>query len=213
VTYFKESLFFDLKRRTDTSIRVKKNHQYISNASTYLDADGLLYVASFTSVIKKTLEITLNIIGNDSFSRYQFIDLGCGKGKSIIFFLEKFIKTKKFNPIGIEYDERLYNIAKNNLFNICNYQKGDLDLILDSATNLEKYVSSTNLVVYLYNSFQGETLNEVLRILKNFNHIIIYIDPAEEDKLINYNYKIIARNKGKYNADTWTIAQRNFNEK
>ena len=90
--------------------------------------------------------------------------------------------------------------------------KGDLEIILDSATNLNKYVSSNNLIIYLYNSFQGKTFDKVLKILKNFNHIIIYIDPAEENKLIDFNYKIISKNKGKYNADTWLIAQKNIDD-
>ena len=210
--YFKESLFFDLKRRTDTSIRVEKTNQLTSNASKSSQSDGLLYVASFTSIIKKTIKITEKIIGKDFYTNYQFIDLGCGKGKSIVFFLEYFNKKRNFIPIGIEYDERLYKIAKNNLFNICNYEKGDLEIILDSATNLNKYVSSNNLIIYLYNSFQGKTFDKVLKILKNFNHIIIYIDPAEENKLIDFNYKIISKNKGKYNADTWLIAQKNIDD-
>lgn len=204
-------MFFDLKRRTDTSLRVKKNNKFSLNSNKKFNDDGLLYVASFSSVIKKTLQMSEKIIGNKLFSKYQFIDLGCGKGKSIIFFLEKYKDIHEFNPIGIEYDEKLYQIARKNIFDICNYKKGSLDLILDSATNLEKYVKSKNLIVYLYNSFQGQTLDKVLSILKNYNHIIIYIDPAEEKKLINSNYKIIARNKGKYNANTWTIAKRNYN--
>lgn len=210
--YFKESLFFDFIRKTDTSIRVEKTNQNTENASKYSKIDGLLYVASFTSVISKTIDLTKKYIGHNLFTEYQFIDLGCGKGKSIIFFLEKFNKIKKFPPIGIEYDKNLYVVAKNNIFNICKYKKNDALIFLDSATNLKNYISSKNLIVYLYNSFQGKTLDKVLNILGNYNHILIYVDPAQEKKIKDSNYTIIKRRKGKYNADTWIIAIKNLNE-
>ncbi len=87
-----------------------------------------------------------------------------------------------------------------------------MKLILDSAINLEKYITTNKLVIYLYNSFQGKTLDLVLDILCQYDHLLIYIDPAEEFKINDYQYNIIYKKQGKYNADTWLIAQRNKDE-
>ena len=51
--YFKESIWFDLRFGTSTFLRVPKIKQKIKIEDNRND-DGLLYVASFTSVIFKT---------------------------------------------------------------------------------------------------------------------------------------------------------------
>ena len=204
--YFKESIFFDIKRNTNTSFRKEKSNKDNSKIEKETAQDGLLYVASFTSVIKKTLNISSNYLGEDLFSKYQYIDVGCGKGKSLIYYLESYSKNK-FIPLGLEYDQDLFLIAQNNL-NKFPERDGKCKLILDSALNLEKYLDSKFLIIYFYNSFQGYTLDKFLNILSKYNHILIYVDPAEENKIINNNYNIITKNNGKYNADSWLIAER-----
>lgn len=174
--------------------------------------DGLLYVASFTSVIKRTLRICKEYVGENYFTKYQYLDLGCGKGKSIIYYLENVKEKVRFNPIGIEYDEKLCNTAKKNIFKICNYNNNQVKVALDTATNFEKYISTNNLLIYLYNSFQGKTLDDVLSLLSKYNHILIYIDPVEKNKLKKFKYNIIAKYQGKYNANTWLIAKKKNND-
>mgnify|MGYP001335769694 CR=1 FL=1 len=71
-------------------------------------------------------------------------------------------------------------------------------IINDSAVNFIKYINSKYLIVYLYNSFQGETLESVLQSLSNYQHLLIYIDPQEDFRLKRFNYDILARKKGKY---------------
>tara|TARA_B100000886_G_scaffold339867_1_gene306758 strand:+ start:658 stop:1179 length:522 start_codon:yes stop_codon:yes gene_type:complete len=172
----------------------------------------LLYVASFSSTLESTLRICKNFLGNKNFSEYQYIDLGCGKGKSLIYYLENYQSYSKYSPIGIEYDHKLFEIANKNLINICGYSSDDFNLILDSATKLNLYLETNKLIIYLYNSFQGKTLDAVLDILEDYHHLIIYIDPAEQFKIQESNYKIIASKKGKYNANTWLIAQKIIDE-
>ena len=174
--------------------------------------DGLLYVASFTSVIERTIGICKKSLGGKYFSKYQYLDLGCGKGKSIIYYLENIKVKARFPPIGIEYDEKLYNTAKKNIFKTCNYNVNQVKLVLDTATNFEKYISTNNLIIYLYNSFQGKTLDDVLCLLSKYNHILIYIDPVEKNKLKKFKYNIIAQNQGRYNANTWLVAKKQNND-
>jgi hypothetical protein len=51
-----------------------------------------------------------------------------------------------------------------------------------------------------------------LEILADYHHLLIYIDPAEKLKIQESNYKIIASKEGKYNANTWLIAQKIIDE-
>ena len=60
--------------------------------------------------------------------------------------------------------------------------------------------------VYLYNSFQGETLRSVLDVLRDIPHVLIYVDPAEREVLSEYDYQFHYDAKGRYNADTWLVA-------
>ena len=204
--YFKESLIFDLIRSTNTSLRVIKTNQ--SFTSDNLDTkDGLLYVASFTSVIRNTLSISENYLRTRNYNNFQFIDLGCGKGKALLVFAEMFNSINKI--IGIEYDPNLCKIATNNI-KISKMRNNYIKVVCDSAVNLIRYVDSDIIVFYFYNSFQGKTLDLVLDYIKNMKHVIIYVDPVEVDKLINRGYRSISSKKGKYNANTWNILTLNI---
>ena len=105
--------------------------------------------------------------------------------------------------LGIEYDPALVDVGRSNLrtAKVAN----SAQIIQDSALNVAKYIKDGFLVVYLYNSFQGDTFNEVMDELKRHDHYLIYIDPvmAHSPKLRDYN--LIAEHIGRYNADTWKI--------
>ena len=207
--YFKESLLFDLIRSTNTSLRVTKHKQSFSTNNFDIN-DGLLYVASFTSVIKKTLSISVNYLKSKKYNNFQFIDLGCGKGKAILVFDEMFkciYKTK-----GIEYDPILCEIANRNI-NINKKRNRNVEIFCDSAVNINKYIESDVVIFYFYNSFQGQTLDLVLNSLKNLKHIIIYVDPVEIDNFISRGYRSISSNNGKYNANTWYVLELNIDNK
>lgn len=206
--YFYESYYFDLRRGTDTSARVIKEDQTIISSVEEKD-NGLLYVASFTSVIINTVNIAKEKLGDERFYNSQFVDLGCGKGKTLIVHAENFDNDQRNTRIGIEYDPVLVKIAKDNIEQ-CRFSKSKIDIVADSAVNFKNYISSKELVVYLYNSFQGKTLRSVLDELSSIPHILIYVDPAEKSILENYEYTITKENIGKYNADTWLVASSNL---
>ena len=203
--YFSESIWFDLCHGTRTSSRVPKSEQSINSSGDDIE-NGLLYVASFTSVTKKTVECARSAIEPRQYEKSQFIDLGCGKGKALLVFAKFYGSEVEFPALGIEYDRRLANIAKWNIEK-CKFREVDIIVKSDSALNLLNYVKGKFLIVYLYNSFQGSTLKKVLDLLKDISHILIYVDPVEKDLLSNYNYTILKENIGKYNADTWLVAK------
>ncbi len=201
--YFRESVWFDLRNGTQTSSRVPKNEQQILSAGDEQD-DGLLYVASFTSVTRDTTRIAHDLLGRDRFADAQFFDLGCGKGK-VLFVYAQLHKGKFKHPaIGIEYDPGLAELAKANLAKTG--LQDDITIVADSATNLKSYLTSDCGIIYLYNSFQGETLRTVLELLRDVPHVLIYVDPAEKRMLDDFGYQIRASHTGRYNGDTWLVA-------
>jgi len=203
-SYFVESVWFDLRHGTRTFARVPKDEQKIDGNDTEAD-EGLLYVASFTSVTRKTVSHALDILGPDRFAQAQFIDLGCGKGKALLVFAKLFGAAQTHSAVGIEYDPDLTVLAARNL-DKCSFAKDRVEVFTDSAVNLLDYVQAETLIVYLYNSFQGETLRSVLDVLRGTPHVLIYVDPAEKHILPQYDYHIHHENKGRYNADTWVVA-------
>ena len=60
-----------------------KDNQTISSTEAEQE-NGLLYVASFTSVTRDTVMLAKRILGDDRFRKSQFVDLGCGKGKALL---------------------------------------------------------------------------------------------------------------------------------
>lgn len=203
-TYFTESVWFDLRQGTKTSARVPKDEQTIDSSDAETD-NGLLYVASFTSVTRDTVNHARHILGNDKFAKAQFVDLGCGKGKALLVFAKHFGAMQALPALGIEYDPKLTELAKQNVEK-CMFAKDRIGVITDSAVNVLNHTQSEILIIYLYNSFQGETLRSVLHALSDIPHVLIYVDPAEESILSDYGYQISKKNKGRYHADTWLVA-------
>jgi len=202
--YFTESIWFDLRHGTRTFARVPKEEQTIQSSKSEAD-NGLLYVASFTSVTRDTVGRAFDILGRERFAKSQFIDLGCGKGKALLVFAKLFGPAQTLPAIGIEYDPDLAEQAKGNVAK-CAFAVDRVRVFTDSAVNVLEYAQSDILIIYLYNSFKGETLRSVLNVLTNTPHVLIYVDPAEKTILPEYNYHIHQENKGHYNADTWLVA-------
>jgi hypothetical protein len=203
VVYFRESIWFDLRRGTRTSSRVPKSDQTFADGAE--KDDGLLYVASFTSVTMRSVAVARQLLGNDRYRVSQFCDLGCGKGKALLVHALHNRPLQQRPAIGIEYDPELAQLARENLAR-CSIPEHVVSVITDSATNLRHHVTAETLIVYIYNSFQGETLRAVLSELGHFPHVLIYVDPSERAMLSEFDYVIHEDIAGKYNADTWLVA-------
>lgn len=204
-TYFKESMWFDLRHGTKTSSRVPKEEQSIDTGSDEV-TNGLLYVASFTSVVKKSLGVAKKMLGAERYKTAHFIDLGCGKGKTLLVYALAHRGQGTPRAVGIEYDPTLTVQAKENVEH-CGLSTNEIEIYTDSAVNVLEYMQSETLIIYLYNSFQGETLRQVLEQLKDTPHVLIYVDPAERTMLPDFGYVIEHEATGKYNADTWLVAR------
>ena len=206
MVYFRESVWFDLRHGTSTSARVPKDEQTITGDETER-GNGLLYVASFTSVTLRSVGIARRILGPERFADSQFVDLGCGKGKALLVHALRGGASQRRASIGIEYDPTLAELARSNIRK-CGLSEKMVSVVTDSATNLARHVTAGTLIVYIYNSFQGATMRQVLSEMEAFPHVLIYVDPVEREMLSEHGYVIHKEVKGDYNADTWLVAAR-----
>lgn len=200
--YAREALAFDLLHGTDTHLRVPKADGPDGQAER---TDGVLYVASWTSVVRRALALSEILLGEERFRRSKFLDLGCGKGKALLVYALAYGRSAREVAIGIEYEPTLCETARKNALKLGGLA-ARMAVHCDSALNIELYLKSELSIIYLYNPFQGETLRSVLMALASHPHLLIYVDPVGKGILPEYGYDIQNFHQGRYNADTWLIA-------
>lgn len=200
--YLRESLAFDVLHGTNTHLRVPKAER-AGVVSEY--EDGVLYVASLTSVIRDTLAIAKKLLGEERFREAQFFDLGCGKGKALLVYAMEYGRQARYPAVGIEYERTLCEVASRNIRKLKS-DAGRAEVHCDSALRVEQYIRSSLLVVYLYNPFQGETLHAVLRTIARYPHVLLYVDPVHKDILPQHGYQIRTSHQGRHHATTWLAA-------
>ena len=88
--HFFETHLFDILNQTDTHKLINKDEfdQNIKNLS-----HGILYMSSWTSVIKKSIKKSFKNIGLP-LNNVDIIDLGCGKGK-VLLVISKMLKKNE----------------------------------------------------------------------------------------------------------------------
>ena len=196
LAYFWNAIWFDLMNGTNTAFRREKSDQNVDESAF---KDGLLYVASLDFVIYRTVTAALPFLGASK-ELPRFIDVGCGKGKTILYSERKF--SGEFSKIiGVEYDPRLVSECRANLEKI-NAQK--TDVFEESGEHLYRHLAAPA-VVYFYNSFQGETFRKTFDRVKDHIFVLIYVDPVLASELRALGYKEVKSHGGQYNADSWAI--------
>lgn len=195
--YFVQLVLFDIKNSTNTFMR----KEYV----TY--KDGIHYVGIFTSTLKKIKDHINKLSQNNNF---DFVDLGSGKGKPILYLSKSFLKS---NFLGIEIDKELHDIAIKNK-SIINNQ--NIKFINDNCLNFKTYLNpNNNLIIYLFNPFGIKTFKSILNQLDdiNSNILIIYVDPVYHDLVKEFGYKELISYKGRYNSETFKIFSINISKK
>lgn len=194
--YFWNAVWFDLVNGTNTAFRREKSGQNVEDPAF---KDGLLYVASLDFVIHRTVTTALTLLGAPR-GLARFIDVGCGKGKTILY-LERKLSGEFSEIIGVEYDPRLVSECQVNLKKI-NAQK--TDVFEESGEHLYRHLVAPA-VVYFYNSFQGDTFRKTFDHVKDHKFVLIYVDPVLTGELRALGYKEVKSHSGQYNAESWAI--------
>lgn len=189
--YFLNNQLFDLINKTDTHQRLEKSN-YLQKPNSF--DEGILYMSCPTIEIKNHLNYLRKKL-NEVFYEYQFIDLGCGKGKTIIIYLKLFGSNVKYKPIGIEYYKPLVNIAIKNMKVLS--KKNEASFYHDDAVNFCNYTKSEKIIVFLYNPFGEKTLENVLKKLLSYKSaFIVYVDPVFDKLIRDFDFSLLCEKKG-----------------
>ena len=146
----------------------------------YTSSSSIPYMSSWTYSINKVFKIVNRLLDNDPVlvslsngfnKRFNFIDVGSGKGKVLI---QAKRKLKRINRIyGLEKDLELLYTAKNNLA-ITNTET--ILIHGDASERVLTDLIDSPIIVFLYNPFKVDILE---KFIKNNPEIvmIIYMNP------------------------------------
>lgn len=202
IQYFFQNHLFDILRGTDTHFRLDKDN-YQEHPENF-DA-GVLYMSSVTKEVKKAIKFVKNE-SKGLFNDFQFFDLGCGKGKTLLIYSELFGKSVGHKAIGIDYYKPLTIIAQRNI-----ELSGKTDYAMsinDDARNYTKYCTSTKIIIYLYNPFGENILKDILESSRDKDVFLIYTDPEFQDLVFYNGFNQIFSKKGHYPNRTTSIFYR-----
>lgn len=110
-------------------------------------------------------------------SEYGFVDLGCGKGRTLIAATKLGFATVE----GVEFAAELVEIARQNLSTV-----GLADVRVIGGDAAQYGFPQKKLVVYVFNAFAGPVLESVLRNLLAAdleNFYLVYRNPSDPDLL------------------------------
>ncbi len=190
IEYFFYNHLFDIINKTDT-------HSW-SNNNSY-DPDLGVYMASWNKDVLAAMKLLEN--KNQRFvNSADFIDIGSGKGKVLLFWRKKYGEKKKI--IGIEYNKDLIKICK------LNFRKLKFkypQLVSKDARKVALKKENNKKIFYLYNPFNLETLR--IFFLKNsFKYsAIIYFNPLHSNELLNLNYECIYTKSSYRNGSSFKV--------
>ncbi len=180
---------FDLVKRTDT-------HKMLSKADMKVDSNNfdqsLMYMVSWTQTLNRAFKELKKIV---SIENYDFIDLGCGKGKACFIARKvELLGKSSLRYFGVDFESNLIDIARENSIKIF---KDEGNFIFEDVTKLDWKSFSEYLVVYLYNPFGSLIIKEVLQQICDKKTIVLYTNPAEVETFMDLGYKVL------YSKESW----------
>ena len=188
--YFFQAHLFDLLHKTDTHTWLPKD----SYPEDIVNLEhGVMYMCSWTSEIKRAFRSVSSLLGND-FEKYNFIDVGCGKGKVVAVWhkqCEKYQTTQ--NIIGIDYHPALIETARDNHLRLFNVPGKFYKL---DATQLEFRDFGERLIIYLYNPFDAKVMTQMLKRLKDLTVIVIYNNPTHSKVFKDQGWNALVQHNG-----------------
>lgn len=183
--YITQSLSFDLFHRSNTCRRRKFGPQYRS-----FNTSDVYYVAVnsdvFLDAVNKCYQFIIAM--DTSPSSFQFVDLGVGKGKSLMILLLNFIGYhSRYPALGVDISQSLLDEAYSNIQSVL--PGSPVKLINADASRCSDYVESENIILYAYNPFGSGVLERVIKGLNPSSQIVfIYIEPVHSCTLYNLGF-------------------------
>lgn len=149
---------FDLKHGTDTGGLAPLWKLQISSPNRRF---GTRYQATDWQELADVIEFL-----NDDVRTFTFIDLGCGKGRTLV--VASTLGFKRV--IGVEFARDLVEIARANLSKV-----GTVHASVEHADAADFTVPSGDTVLYLYNPFSQDVMRQVVARLRESHSGKLYV--------------------------------------
>jgi 16S rRNA G966 N2-methylase RsmD len=161
---------FDYRHRTDTSGIIPVNELNVSGANI---RHATRYEPTPANVFRRAIE-SLPI------DHRQFVFIDCGSGKGRVLLLASHYPFSQI--IGVEFSERLYRVATNNVAKYRSRKKRCFDIRVICADAAQYEFPRANLVLFLWNPFDETVLAQVLHNLEKVAaHKDVYLIYCEAD--------------------------------
>ena len=187
LTYFLQNHLFDILNGTDTHIWMPKE-QYTETPDNF--AHGVLYMCSWTSVIKSTTAFILQHASLEP-KECAFVDIGCGKRKVLSVWSNLFRHKSGHLLVGIDYSDHLLEICENNLRRIA---AQSYKLIHQDASKAPLDFGKKTNIYYLYNPFDEIILSKVINNIGRQKCFVVYNNPVHTDLFIESGFSPIKEN-------------------
>ena len=174
LVYFFQVRWFDIRWQVDTHLWVPKEFESVSLPNS---SHGTIYMATQTKDIKKSFVAVHQLLGKE-FESYDFLDLGSGKGKVVLFWHILCGKKKiKQSVRGIEYSEALVEISRANFVSLFKRPAGDI-FVCEDVTSFDFSELSDRIIIFLANPFDDLIILKVIEKIKSRKVLVIYSMPT-----------------------------------
>lgn len=168
---------------------------------------GTAYQPSWTSEIENSFDIVRREF-KDTFSRFSFVDVGCGKGKVNLVWQQQLDQHEITMPnVGVDYYEPLVTIAKNNWRKL--YPNTPPKFYVGDAATHDFRRHGEKLILYLFNPFNTLVLLQMIRNLKEWPTVMIYNVPTCDQIVRASGFRVVNERRGP-NQNQNTTIYKNF---
>lgn len=164
------------EKRFDLKYGIETRH-HISSTDLKIESKNKQFAFRYEPIHNKDFYASMKDL-DIPYEEYLFIDIGAGKGRALLLASE--FQFKKF--IGIEFSKEIYKIAKSNIdrFKVVSGKKANFKLFYQDAVKYK--FPDENIVLFLYNPFDGEVLDKVIENIK------YHLENTSKDFIIIYHY-------------------------
>lgn len=140
---------FDLRYGTETG-------SFVPLWKLNIRSSNICFGTSYEATCEQELLDAFHCL-NEDLHTFTFIDLGCGKGRTLLIASHSGFRQ----VIGVDFAEELVNIARNNL------RKTRLTNVVVMHMDVAQFrFPDSDMVIYLYNPFSDEVMSRVVASLQ-----------------------------------------------
>jgi len=199
IKYLLECWWFDISRGVSTHHRMQTN-EFLKDEIQ--KKHSVLYMSSWTSVIRNSTNYALLKLSKVSADPPVLVDVGSGKGKVLLTWIEdKNISSKIRDIIGVEFSTKLCEICNDNL-RLFKQKSLTPKVLCCDILDSDIMSAPSPYIIYMYNPFDKEIMKKfIIKLLQDFSDsrhfVIVYNNPVHHNTLIESGLKLI------HSSDHW----------